>query len=58
VLGQQANGLGRRRLQAAVLGWKGRLASSCFFISFLKQANKFEFKPRFESKHPETNAPA
>jgi hypothetical protein len=23
-------------------------------ISYLKQANKFEFKPRFESKHPKT----
>jgi hypothetical protein len=33
-------------LRAAVLGWKGRLASSFFLsISFLKQANKFEFKP-------------
>jgi hypothetical protein len=25
-----------------------------FSISFLKQANKFEFKPGFESKHPKT----
>jgi hypothetical protein len=35
----------------------GRLASSFLFpisISFLKQANKFEFKPGFESKHPKT----
>jgi hypothetical protein len=41
-------------LRAAVLGWKGRLASSFFSISFLKQANKFEFKPGFESKYPKT----
>jgi hypothetical protein len=42
VLGQQANGLG---------------SSLLFFpisISSLKQANTFEFKPGFESKHPKT----
>jgi hypothetical protein len=39
-------------------GWaEGRFA--LFFFSnsntfFKKQANKFEFKPRFESKHPKT----
>jgi hypothetical protein len=57
-------GNGPRRKQAgkeAVAGCGeslvGRLASSFLFpisISFLKQANKFEFKPGFESKHPKT----
>jgi hypothetical protein len=37
-------------------GCVGREVGFLFFISipFLKQANKFEFKPRFESKHSKT----
>jgi hypothetical protein len=37
--------------------WAGKggwLLLLFFSISFLKQANKFEFKPGFESKHPKT----
>jgi hypothetical protein len=40
--------------------WKGGLAASFSFLFFpisissLKQANTFEFKPGFESKHPKT----
>jgi hypothetical protein len=50
-LGRDANGLGRR---------PGRVVSFSFFSYFyflLKQANTFEFKPGFESKHPKNNAP-
>jgi hypothetical protein len=50
-------------VEFAVLGrgesWAGRLAG--FLLSFFsksyslsKQANQFEFKPGFESKHPKT----
>jgi hypothetical protein len=47
-LGRDANGLGRR---------PGRMVSFSFFSYFyflLKQANTFEFKSGFESKHPTT----
>jgi hypothetical protein len=46
-LGRCENWAGTEAMRAAVLGWKGRLASSSLFFSnsFLKQANKFEFKP-------------
>jgi hypothetical protein len=50
--------LGRMRRRAAVLGWKGRRGK--FVLSFFKTPisflNKqpFEFKVRFESKHPKT----